>query len=335
MRQSLGFVGSLRALMLAAPLGVIAACALFLALVLVVYVSLPVLSAATTPVTKPDFTAPSKSERESEIKRAESTLKLAGERVAARSPFFPLKPKQPDTPRNTPRVYGGPDLVAIYDDSAWFRDGRRLKINDTSDTTLSVISVNPPWGAKVRWMGAEFDITLFERSKDILTSGNSFKSDSIVPSSFLSTRPSSTSSSSSSGGSPVSREAPGMPMPPPPGGPGNAPPPGPPGGPPGDGNANALSNGNGYGNGNGTPTDTPHTEPTTPGVSTPAQPAPVQVVPGQGVPINPDVPVIIQPAQPGQPGQPVQIVPANPATPAQPNNEPPHTEPAPQPAQPS
>lgn len=331
MRQSLGFVGSLRALVLAAPLGVIAACALFLSLVLVVYVSLPVLNAATTPVTKPDFTPPSKAERESEIKRAESTLKLAGERVAARSPFYPLKPKQPDTPRNTPRVYGGPELVAIYDDSVWFRGGSRMKVNDTSDSTLSVISVNPPWGAKVRWMGAEFDITLFERSKDILTSGSSFKSDSVVPSSFLSPR-SSASSSSSLKRTPTN-EAPGVPMPPPPDGPPGGPPPGP------SGNSNALGNGNG----NGYPPDAPHAEPTPNGSPTPTpaepsttptqgQPAQGQPVPAQIVPINPDVPVIIQP---GQIGQPFQIVPATPSTPAQPNNEPPQSEPAPQPAQPS
>lgn len=321
MRQSLGFVGSLRALMLAAPLGVIAACALFLALVLVVYVSLPVLSAATTPVTKPDFTPPSKTERESEIKRAESTLKLAGERVAARSPFYPLKPKQPDAPRNTPRVYGGPDLVAIYDSSAWFRDGRRLKIDDTSDSTLSVISVNPPWGAKVRWMGAEFDITLFERSKDILTSGNSFKSDSIVPSSFLSTR-SSSSSSSTSKAAPA-KDAPGTP--PPPSGPAGTPPNGAPGSTPG--------NGNGY-----PPPDAPHAEPAPNGAPypapneptttpAPAQPAPGQPSPTQIVPINPDIPLIVPP------GQPAQIAPAPPSTPSQPSNEPPHNEPDTQPTE--
>ncbi|MBL0870695.1 MAG: hypothetical protein IBJ18_08985 [Phycisphaerales bacterium] len=318
MRQSLGFIGSLRALMLAAPLGVIAACALFLALVLVVYVSLPVLNAATTPVTKPDFTAPSKAERENEITRAENTLKLAGERVAARSPFYPLKPKQPDTPRVTPRVYGGSDLVAIYDDSAWFRDGRRLKVNDTSDANLSVISVNPPWGAKVRWQGAEFDITLFERSKDILTSGSSFKSDSVVPSSFLSSRPGSSSSSSSSSFS--TRQPPqGGPMPPPPGGP----PPGAPGFTPGNGNGNPPDAPQTEPAPNGSPAPTP-AEPST--APTQGQPTQGQPVPAQVVPINPDVPVIIQP------GQPLQSAPAVPSTPAPPNNDPQHTDPPPPPS---
>ncbi len=92
-----------------------------------------------------------------------------------RSLFFvpsPPIPPPPDLPRPTgpttpppPSRYGGPALIALIHDTAWFSDGRRLDAGGEKDGTLRVIRVEAPWNAVVEWQGVEFTVSLFDRDQ--------------------------------------------------------------------------------------------------------------------------------------------------------------------------
>jgi len=101
---------------------------------------------------------------------------LALDRFKGRSLFFtpPPPPPEPEPivdaepedpgPPPLPTRYGGPALIAMVNGAAWFADGRRLAVGDDPDAGLAVLSLSPPWSARVRWQGAEFDVGLFDRS---------------------------------------------------------------------------------------------------------------------------------------------------------------------------
>lgn len=92
-----------------------------------------------------------------------------------RSLFFVPSPPAPppvDPPRETgpttpppPTRYGGPSLIALVNDTAWFSDGRRLAAGGDKDGTLRVIRIDAPWNALVEWQGVEFTVSLFDRDQ--------------------------------------------------------------------------------------------------------------------------------------------------------------------------
>ncbi len=97
-----------------------------------------------------------------------------------RSVFF--VPAEPPPPPPPPRVddgsreerpppppsrYGGPELVAIFYDQAWFKNGVRVGVGEES-SGVEVLELAPPWHARVRWRGVDFTIELFERDKVVL-----------------------------------------------------------------------------------------------------------------------------------------------------------------------
>ncbi len=99
--------------------------------------------------------------------------------VDGRSLFFIPRPKHRDLPPADagprqpapPASYGGPPLIAMINGAAWFNDGRKLVPGAEADRGLRVISIDPPWGARVQWQGVEFTIPLFNR--DALAGGGS------------------------------------------------------------------------------------------------------------------------------------------------------------------
>ena len=102
---------------------------------------------------------------------------------AAPPPPPPARVERASEPREEPppAVYGGPELVAILGDVAWFEGDAVLMAGDepedSEDASLRVLRTDAPWGARVVWRGVEFDITLFERTTDDFLSGDAAEED--------------------------------------------------------------------------------------------------------------------------------------------------------------
>lgn len=113
------------------------------------------------------------SQRDELLRKADAGVKLARDRVAARSPFYPKIVEAPPPPP-APLTYGGPSLIAILGDEAWFStsDRLRLKPGDAEVNGLAVVSLDPPWSATVMWRGGQFTLELFKR--------DAFKPDSAL-----------------------------------------------------------------------------------------------------------------------------------------------------------
>ncbi len=106
------------------------------------------------------------------IERFRSSFDGQLAQIGGRSMFFvpsapppaPVRTAVADSAPRPPTRYDGPAIVAMINGTVWFADGRRLKVGDDGEDSLSVISIDPPWGARVRWRSVEFDVSLFERT---------------------------------------------------------------------------------------------------------------------------------------------------------------------------
>ncbi len=104
------------------------------------------------------------------IKKQEAFAQLLAksrDAVTAREPFGRLSGQRPPpTPSGpvTPRTYGGPGIIGMADNTVWFADGKKVRPGDTVDSGgVTVIELDAPWSAKVRWRGADFTVAFFER----------------------------------------------------------------------------------------------------------------------------------------------------------------------------
>ncbi|MGP1347842.1 MAG: hypothetical protein ACTS3F_14390 [Phycisphaerales bacterium] len=116
--------------------------------------------------------------------RYEQRVATNRDRLTGRSPFFtppapPPPPPPPPPPRPVveeddeddapppppppPSRYSGPAIIAMMGDVVWFENDRRLRIGEEA-SGVTVVSTRPPWSAKLRWNGVEFDVPLFERT---------------------------------------------------------------------------------------------------------------------------------------------------------------------------
>ena len=80
-------------------------------------------------------------------------------------------PKPVDRPKvdNTPKSYGGPDIIAIYGSDVLFRadDGLMVIPVGRSMHDVKVVSVDAPRTAELMWKkGGPFTVTLFEKPQD-------------------------------------------------------------------------------------------------------------------------------------------------------------------------
>lgn len=97
-----------------------------------------------------------------------------------RSVFFvpspPPPPRQPEPevkvveappppPPPPPATYGGPKLIAMINDEAWFEDGQKLKAGESGKGDLKIKELRPPWDVAVVWKGIEFSVSLFDRDR--------------------------------------------------------------------------------------------------------------------------------------------------------------------------
>jgi len=150
-------------------LGVTAFALLLAAPLLFAWMALPLLDASRIP---PPATATplSSAAIDGNVRAFEDRLGKAGTAVANRSPFYPPRPKIAPPPP-TPARYAGPALIAMAFGEAWFADGTRLMVGDPAVNELELIELNEPWTARVRWRGAEFTVTLFDREPVKLSGG--------------------------------------------------------------------------------------------------------------------------------------------------------------------
>lgn len=102
----------------------------------------------------------------------DSTLAAASDAIDKRWPFAAERKIVQAPPRTpTPTVYRGPALVGMVGDSALFYDGKMRKVGGESIDGVSVLSVDPPWTARVHWMGSDFTVELFQRNPASLVAG--------------------------------------------------------------------------------------------------------------------------------------------------------------------
>lgn len=146
-------------------LGLAALVAAGLTLAWMLYTLVPLLLA---PLSSPGAAPKAVPEATLAQKQAGFTKLLADStaRITDRAPFGQIRVATPAPAARptTPTRYGGPNIVAMVDNAVWFADGRRLKVGESSGESLSVLEVNAPWSAKLRWSGGEFTVSLFDRS---------------------------------------------------------------------------------------------------------------------------------------------------------------------------
>src|SRR5690606_29540185 len=65
----------------------------------------------------------------------------------------------PPPPPPPPAQYGGPQIVALINDTVWLAGGDRVAPGESAQG-VQVISVDAPWSATVQWSGVEFDVDL-------------------------------------------------------------------------------------------------------------------------------------------------------------------------------
>jgi len=152
-------------------LGAAVVAAIVAALVIVLYSTAPLLTASQIE-TQP-APGPVASDRLASRKKVfDESLAKATETIASRAPFGQIKkPTRPTVVERrdpVPSSYGGPALVGIAENAAWFADGKRIKIGE-ENSGRKVVALDPPWYAKVQWSGGEYTVKLFDRHSAILS----------------------------------------------------------------------------------------------------------------------------------------------------------------------
>lgn len=150
--------------------GAAALVAAALAVITLVSVVVPLAQAVLVPGAILGETRSADAER---VQRFESDIDGHIAQISGRSMFFvPSAPPPPAPaqvgdvarPERAPSRYEGPAIVAMINGVVWFADGRRIAVEDESDSSLGVVSISAPWSARVLWRGVEFDVPLFERT---------------------------------------------------------------------------------------------------------------------------------------------------------------------------
>lgn len=75
-------------------------------------------------------------------------------------------PKPPPPPKPDPKrpPYSGPSIGGMIGDRVYFEGDLRVDVGEERDG-VEVLSVNPPWGAKVMYRKWEYDLDLFEHGE--------------------------------------------------------------------------------------------------------------------------------------------------------------------------
>ncbi len=131
-----------------------------------------------------------KAEDKQRVAELSKTIEERMEQFKGRTIFYkPAKPGPPPEPEKpteqpgTPAVassYGGPSIIAMINDAVWFSDGTRIKIGEKSGDS-KLLSINPPWTAKIEYKGAAFDVPFFEKDAVVLNKTAKASATSLAP----------------------------------------------------------------------------------------------------------------------------------------------------------
>lgn len=156
--------------------GKVAVVVILAAIVVLVFPVVAMVGTLLTPAASPS--ASQDTRRQEMLKKFEESSERSLAQTSGRSLFvIPAAPRAPrndppptqaDTTPHPPSAYGGPALAAIINDTVWFSDGTRLKPGENADKPLSVVKVDPPWGATIKYRGVDFPVTLFEHDKTVI-----------------------------------------------------------------------------------------------------------------------------------------------------------------------
>ncbi|MBL8760970.1 MAG: hypothetical protein JNL50_06665 [Phycisphaerae bacterium] len=156
--------------------GKLAILAIVVALIILAFPVAAMIGSLLAPAASPSN---AQSTRQQEmLKKFEDSSERSLAQTTGRSLFVipaaprPVRNDPPPTPSDTtprpPSSYGGPALAAIINDTVWFSDGQRLKPGENADQSLSVVKIDPPWGATIKYRGVDFPVSLFDRDKTVI-----------------------------------------------------------------------------------------------------------------------------------------------------------------------
>ncbi|MFN0011145.1 MAG: hypothetical protein ACKVS8_05810 [Phycisphaerales bacterium] len=144
-------------------LGTLAIAAIVATLILLALCAWPLLPALTAAPGRSPSPVPAEVLAKSQTD-FDAAIAQAADRINARAPFGAVRVPEKEAPKPAVAArYAGPALVGMAADEAWFADGKRVKLGAT-DFGVSVLALDPPWGARVLWSGAEFSVSLFDRN---------------------------------------------------------------------------------------------------------------------------------------------------------------------------
>jgi hypothetical protein len=63
-----------------------------------------------------------------------------------------------------PVRYGGPEVIAVINDTVWLRGDRYVRVGEESGGVRVVSVDGSPWSVRLEWRGVEFDVEVFERT---------------------------------------------------------------------------------------------------------------------------------------------------------------------------
>lgn len=147
------------------PLGIVALAAIPLSLAFGAYIAWPLKSLIAPAVSTPAESHTTTSKLPAPASEFSDSIAAHLDQIAGRSLFcIPREPEKEVVKGPAPKVYAGPQLIAMINGAAWFSDGSRIALDSRSENGIRIVRLNPPWGARVEWQGGEFDIELFKRT---------------------------------------------------------------------------------------------------------------------------------------------------------------------------
>ena len=131
-------------------------------------------SAATTPAARVPAASGSDQQRNQQYATAlDGHLKQTDGRSLFFVPSAPPPPAPPPAPKTSdeppkppppPARYGGPNIIAMLNDTVWFDNGKKLEVGQ-SDSSVKVVKLDAPWSATLEWKGVEFTVDLFKKDR--------------------------------------------------------------------------------------------------------------------------------------------------------------------------
>ncbi len=157
-------------------LGAVAVACAAAALVIGATLAWGVASAALAPA--PGGAETTAAEEADRIERFEASTAERLAQINGRSLFYTPPPPREEEPVEVaeeapedaedepprPVRYGGPDVIAVINDTVWLRGEEYVRVGEESGGVRVVSVDGSPWSVRLEWRGEEFDVEVFERT---------------------------------------------------------------------------------------------------------------------------------------------------------------------------